>query len=161
MLARDRLTGGVPQYLLKCKSGLIGVLICFDYLNIHEIYKHLDNCDDLKLVVVPMFSPDIEKDFYPKAEELARRHVFTVLCNGLGKGSCGGSRFFGSVLNDYKPTEWRNDSCIFGPPIEKNDHEGILLARFDLSHPEAKTVPTDRRRREFVNFKDPCWIELA
>ena len=46
------------------------------------------------------------------------------------------------------------------PPLNKNDHEGILLARFDLGHPEAKTIPTQRGRQEFVNFKDPRWIEL-
>ena len=138
-------------------------MICSDYINIDHIYKHLDRWEDLRLVLVPMFSPKIQEDFYPKADALARRHIFTVLCNAVGTGACGGSGFFGSVSDIYKPPQWREGCHIFGPPLDKNDHEGILLAHFELGHPEAETI-RPRGRQEFVNFKDRVgsnWIKAS
>jgi len=166
--AKARCDPGRPICVLATGHGDIGFLICKDFLHFADIFAAGQYPYDAKiaLAVCPMCTPTV-MDHYGKARELAVNSTFTVLCNAVGGHAIGGSGFFGAVDRQYLPPRWRANpySKIHGLS-EFTDHEMdkgeyVFLGSIDLRHPIAATIPTERSRLDFANFRDPVVIPVS
>lgn len=160
---QDRMKHGKNFLCIRFHMGKKGiVMICKDFLHFEKIVDE-DERHNIAFVICPMCSPNIE-DFYERARILAKTGIYVILCNTVGgiKGTAitfpGGSAFFGSVHERYLNKEQKKDK-------EKrldylNKEEGIIVATFDLEHTFASTIPTDRSRTIYCNYRDPKIIPL-
>ncbi len=152
VMSEEKIKIGDLSYRLTYKRKSIIIAICSEFLKLEDTFPK-EQLDESQMILVPRATP-MNLMFDHQSLLLKDKFVIHASLSGTNIELMGRSGFWGDLNKDYggiRGERLLDELFTIG--------EGLIIANFDLTHPEAAKMPTSPGSVS-CNYEDPQMFEF-